>query len=395
MDILDFVHNVDVKDVTSILTPVFVGLPLLYLAVRADRPHKTASILLIWFLHVPIYLFSLWSAKPVEFAREITLTILLNALLTILIVVTILLVISFLIWGAWRLSYVSLPKSRRKWMARPPSFRDLKIKIDAALSHAFFHMISHPKVRRLLRDPNLRTHSMNDIGWLLRDKETYVVFCTFPSLTESNNSRSKISYAKAPAVIDKTKRFRELFDSLPPPRLPFHLSLRMSGFRKLPQNIPWMNLSFLLIPGLFTQSYPGYMSALRKDLQLLGLHVFYDLNDKENGSEFDTDKSTEHNARALRDEVLRLAGTSRERKIVAIGHSKGAVDFAAALSLYPEIQKHVACHISIQGPHGGTPLVNDLMKTYVQKDLALAGLHYILGANHEALIDMTYVFLFF
>jgi hypothetical protein len=156
-----------------------------------------------------------------------------------------------------------------------------------------------------------------------------------------------------------------------------------------------MNLSFLLIPGLFTQTYPGYMSALRKDLQLLGLHVFYDLNDKENGSEFDTDKSTEHNARALRDEVLRLAGTSRERKIVAIGHSKGAVDFAAALSLYPEIQKHVACHISIQGPHGGTPLVNDLMKTYVQKDLALAGLHYILGANHEALIDMTYVFLFF
>ena len=155
-----------------------------------------------------------------------------------------------------------------------------------------------------------------------------------------------------------------------------------------------MNLSFLLIPGLFTQSYPGYMSALRKDLQLLGLHVFYDLNDKENGSEFDTDKSTEHNARALRDEVLRLAGTSRERKIVAIGHSKGAVDFAAALSLYPEIQKHVVCHISIQGPHGGTPIVNDLMKTYVQKDLALAGLHYILGANHEALIDMTYVFCF-
>ena len=162
---------------TSILTPVFVGLPLLYLAVRADRPHKTASILLIWFLHVPIYLFSLWSAKPVEFAREITLTILLNALLTILIVVTILLAISFLIWGAWRLSYVSLPKSRRKWMARPPSFRDLKIKIDAALSHAFFHMIAHPKVRRLLRDPNLRTHSTKDIGWLLRDKETYVVFC--------------------------------------------------------------------------------------------------------------------------------------------------------------------------------------------------------------------------
>ena len=370
MDILDLVYNVDGKDVTSILTPVFVGLPLLYWAVRADRPHKTASILLIWFLHVPIYLFSLWSAKPVEFAREITLTILLNAILTILVVVTILLSVSFLIWGAWRLSYVSLPKSRRKWMARPPSFRDLKVKIDAALSHAFFHMIAHPKVRRLLRDPNLRTHSTKDIGWLLRDKETY---------------------SKAPSVIDKTKRFRELFDSLPPPRLPFHLSLRMSGFRRLPQTVPGMNLSFLLIPGLFTQSYPGYMSALRRDLQSLGLHVFYDLNDKENGSDFDTDKSTEHNARALRDEVLRLAGTSSERKIVAIGHSKGAVDFAAALSMYPDIHKHVACHISVQGPHGGTPLVNDLMNTYVQKDLALAGLHYILGANHEALIDMTYV----
>ena len=37
MDILDFVYNVDGKDVISILTPVFVGLPLLYLAIRADR----------------------------------------------------------------------------------------------------------------------------------------------------------------------------------------------------------------------------------------------------------------------------------------------------------------------------------------------------------------------
>jgi hypothetical protein len=324
---------------------------------------------MIWFVHVPMYLFFLWRAKPVEFARDITLTIILNTALTVLAVAGILLGASFMIWGVWRLIYVSLPERRRKWMMRPPSFRDLKIKIDAAVSHAFFHMIEHPKVRRLLRDPNLRTHSIKDIGWLLRDKDTY---------------------GKAPPVIDKTRRFRELFDSLPPPRLPFHLSLRMNGFRTLPQDIPWMNLSFLLIPGLFTQSYPGYMSALRKDLQSLGLHVYFDLNNKENGSDFDTDKSTEHNARALRDEVLHLAGTSKKRKIVAIGHSKGAVDFAAALAMYPEIQKHIACHISIQGPHGGTPLVNDLMETYVQKDLALAGLRYVLGANHEALIDMTY-----
>lgn len=133
------------------------------------------------------------------------------------------------------------------------------------------------------------------------------------------------------------------------------------------------------------------MSALRRDLQNLGLHVYYDLNDKENGSDFDTDRSTEHNAKALREEVLRLAGESSHRKIVAIGHSKGAVDFAAAVSMYPEIQRHVACHISIQGPHGGTPMVNDLMKTYVQKDIAFAGLRYILGATDEALVDMTYV----
>lgn len=252
MDILDLIHGIDTKDIWSVLTPVFVGLPLLWLAVKADRPHKTASILLLWFCHVPIYLFTLWRAKPILWAREITLTIAINTFLTVLIVVTILLAVSFLVWGIWRLLYVSLPEKRRKWMLTPPSYRDLKVKINAAISHAFFHTITHPKVRRLLRDPNLRTHSSNDIGWLLTEKRTY--------------------YKDAPEVLDKTKRFRELFDSLPPPRLPFHLSLRMNAFRKLPQpnGTSWMNLSFLLIPGLFTKSYPGLHVCIEKRFTKFG-----------------------------------------------------------------------------------------------------------------------------
>eukprot|EP00939_MAST-03C_sp_MAST-3C-sp1_P004177 g4177.t1 len=242
------------------------------------------------------------------------------------------------------------------------------------------HIRTHPFLRKtLFRNRNLRTHSENDIGWLLRKK---------------------------PKAIDGTKRFRAIFEVMPPPDPPFHLSLRMKGFLRLPQilkdDVRWTDLTFLLIPGLFTKSYPGYMRALRNDLQRLGLHVTYDLNDADNLSDFDTDKSTVHNAKALREEVLKIAGGGGRgngkdrrrrrlgrRKIVAVGHSKGAVDFAAALSLYPEIRPHVACHVSIQGPHGGTPLINDLWKTSVQKDFAMIGLD-VLGAGPEALMDMTY-----
>eukprot|EP00940_MAST-03C_sp_MAST-3C-sp2_P001475 g1475.t1 len=352
-----------IDDIASVLTPVFIGLPLLIYAVKSHvRPAKTVGLFIIWLVHVGIYLYTCWSATPVEFAREWTLTIALYSLSVFCFIVMILLTLSFLIWGMWRLLHVSgwIPA----WFPTPPSTNDLRDSLSAACSHAAIHMRTHPFLRRaLFRNKNLRTHSEKEIGWLLN---------------------------RTPKAIDRTKRFHEIFDALPPPRPPFELSLRMSGFQKLPDRLAddlrWTDLTFLLIPGLFTKSYPGYMRALRSDLQRLGLHVIYDLNDAENLSAFDTDKSVLHNAKALREEVLRVGG---RRRIVAIGHSKGAVDFAAALSLYPEIRQHVACHISIQGPHGGTPLINDLWQTSVQKDFALIGLD-VLGAGPEALMDMTY-----
>ena len=348
-------------DLVSFLIPCFIGLPLLYVASTRSRPIETCTYLCLWIIHVILYLCLCWRSNPVTFARTLSLT----TLFVILSCIGILFFGSFLCWILWRGCYKVFPYGKE-----PPSARQLKEVFGAAWSHCFVHIISHTKVRHLLNNRNIKIHSEKDIGWLLRRSTT-----------------------KNLAILDETDRFRLLFDRLPKPKLPFQLSLSMNGFRQLPKpSIDWMDLIFVLVPGLFTKSYPGYMTSLRVDLQRLGLHVYVDLNANENGWEFDTDKSVGHNAKALRDIVMDIGGggTIKKKRIVAVGHSKGSVDFAAALALYPEIRPFVACHLSLQGPHGGTPLVNDMWKTTVQKDIVFAGLEYVLKTGPDALVDMTY-----
>ncbi|EOD22566.1 hypothetical protein EMIHUDRAFT_116661 [Emiliania huxleyi CCMP1516] len=53
-------------------------------------------------------------------------------------------------------------------------------------------------------------------------------------------------------------------------------------------------------------------------------------------------------------------------RVVLLGHSKGAVDAAAALSLFPELRGRVAALVSVQGPHGGSAIAHDLANTQVK-----------------------------
>jgi len=156
----------------------------------------------------------------------------------------------------------------------------------------------------------------------------------------------------------------------------------------------WYDLSFLLVPGLFTKSYPFYFSSLRANLQALGLHVWGNLT-APSFSEFDTDKPVAHNAAILRREVLAMVGARGRarptRRVVVLAHSKGAVDFAAALVLYPELRPHIAAHVSLQGPHGGSVMANDLLHTNAQRSVALTALRAVIGnASVAALEEMTY-----
>lgn len=105
------------------------------------------------------------------------------------------------------------------------------------------------------------------------------------------------------------------------------------------------DLHYLTVPGLFTERYPGYMRAKFGRMGQLGLdHAL---------APVDTDASIETNAAVLRDTLL---GTDPGRPVVLLGHSKGGVDIAAALALFPELQDRVHAVITLQAPYRGTPI---------------------------------------
>jgi len=142
-------------------------------------------------------------------------------------------------------------------------------------------------------------------------------------------------------------------------------------------------MAYLLVPGLLTKWYPKYMSSLMHDLKRLGLRVAF--------SKVDTDQPIRVNAARLRHEVLELSEEHEGQKVVIFGHSKGAVDAAAALSLFPELYASVAALVSVQGPHGGSAVAHDLVHTEIQRTFALSVvIEKILRGCKHAVLDLSY-----
>lgn len=72
--------------------------------------------------------------------------------------------------------------------------------------------------------------------------------------------------------------------------------------------------------------------------------------------------SVEHNAWELKEYVEELYWGSGKR-VMLLGHSKGGVDAAAALSIYcNELKGKVAGLALVQSPYGGTPLASDILR---------------------------------
>jgi triacylglycerol lipase len=101
----------------------------------------------------------------------------------------------------------------------------------------------------------------------------------------------------------------------------------------------------------------------------------------------DTDMGVEHNAAIVRDAVLEAAKSGK--KVVLIGHSKGGLDSAAALSLYPELKEHVRALVTIQSPYGGSPMAQDLLDNPLVR-FGLGGAVEALGGSIQAGEDLTY-----
>lgn len=72
--------------------------------------------------------------------------------------------------------------------------------------------------------------------------------------------------------------------------------------------------------------------------------------------------SVEHNAWELKHYIEELYWGSSKR-VMLLGHSKGGVDAAAALSLYwSDLKEKVAGLALVQSPYGGTPLASDVLR---------------------------------
>lgn len=154
--------------------------------------------------------------------------------------------------------------------------------------------------------------SVDDIGWLQRVPEF-------------------------PPVEERTDRFVQL------------LGLVSNGIHKLPNTFV-----YLLIPGLFSNHSPLYFVDTKKYFSKLGLtcHI----------ARIHSEASVETNALELKNYIEELYWGCGKR-VLLLGHSKGGVDAAAAISKYwSDLKEKVAGLVVIQSPYGGSPIASDILR---------------------------------
>jgi triacylglycerol lipase len=105
--------------------------------------------------------------------------------------------------------------------------------------------------------------------------------------------------------------------------------------------------SYLFVKGWLGNLAPGYFGACKRHLKNSGLHAKI--------ISVDTQATTLSNAKRIRDAVLKVG-----KPVVLIGHSKGGIDSAAALSIYPDLRTKVRGLICMQSPFAGSPIATDL-----------------------------------
>ncbi|MBK9031575.1 MAG: hypothetical protein IPL61_09615 [Myxococcales bacterium] len=138
---------------------------------------------------------------------------------------------------------------------------------------------------------------------------------------------------------------------------------------------------YLVVPGLFTEHYPGYMNDNMARMKKLGLDARM--------VTIDTDASVEDNAKIIRDAINEIA-KAEGKEVVLIGHSKGGVDATAAIAQYPELYEHVHAVIAMQTPYGGTPVASDIAGNARLLGLVGSAIKRLFSGDQRALTDLTY-----
>ncbi|KAK7251539.1 hypothetical protein RIF29_34829 [Crotalaria pallida] len=140
-----------------------------------------------------------------------------------------------------------------------------------------------------------------------------------------------------PPVQDGTSRFLELLSDI------------RNGEHSLPSSFV-----YLLIPGLFSNHAPLYLVAAKRFFSKMGLacHI----------AKVHSEASVEHNAVELKQYIEEIYWGSG-KPVILLGHSKGGIDAAAALSLYwSDLKDKVAGLALVQSPYGGTPVISDILR---------------------------------
>ncbi|MEZ4400437.1 MAG: hypothetical protein R3B06_10485 [Kofleriaceae bacterium] len=169
------------------------------------------------------------------------------------------------------------------------------------------------------------------------------------------------------ARTDRTQEYRQVADAA------------KAGTNQLPDDAK--DYIYLVVPGLFTEHYPGYMKDNMGRMAKLGLDARM--------VEIDTDASVEDNAKVIRDTINKIA-KEEGREVVILGHSKGGVDATAAIAQYPELGEHVRAVIAMQTPYGGTPVASDIASNQTLLGLVGSAIKRLFKGDTKALTDLTY-----
>ncbi|MQL98468.1 hypothetical protein Taro_031176 [Colocasia esculenta] len=111
---------------------------------------------------------------------------------------------------------------------------------------------------------------------------------------------------------------------------------------------------YLLIPGLFSNHSSLYFVNTKRFFSKMGLacHI----------AKIHSEASVEKNAWELKQYIEELYWGSG-KQVLILGHSKGGVDAAAALSIYwSDLKEKVAGLALVQSPYGGSPIASDILR---------------------------------
>ncbi|KAH9562706.1 hypothetical protein CY35_05G086000 [Sphagnum magellanicum] len=147
------------------------------------------------------------------------------------------------------------------------------------------------------------------------------------------------------------------------------------------------NLTYLLIPGLFSNHGPLYFVDTKKYFSKLGLSCHI--------AKIHSEAAVEINARELKRYIEELYWGA-QKKVVLLGHSKGGLDAAAACSMFWEDLKDKVVGLAVlQCPYGGSPIAADILREGQIADTGTRRLMEVLickliKGDMQALEDLTY-----